>query len=167
MQERKPLTRSELEIIIKKRAAIWITTLAALLAVSTMFGNSNSSKVMGNTIASNNQWAWYQAKNVRNVIYSTTADTATDKKVAAHYRAEAKRMRDDMEAIAVKAKALEADRDKAASRSPYYTFAGMALQLGIVLSTAAILAVALPLFWASLASGSVGVVLFLFVQFGV
>lgn len=167
MQERKPLTRSELEIIIKKRAAIWITVLAALLAINTMYGNSNSSKVMGNTIASNNQWSWYQAKNVRNVIYATTADVTTDKKLAAHYRAESQRMRADMEDIAGKAKALEAERNNAASRSGYFTFAGMALQLGIVLSTAAILAVALPLFWASMAAGSVGVVLFLFVQLGV
>lgn len=166
MQERKPLTRSELEIIIKKRAAIWITVLAALLAVNTMYGSSNSSKVMGNTIAANNQWAWYQAKNVRAGIYQTTADTTTGK-VADKYTTEAKRMRDDMADISAKAKALEADRDKASSRSPYFTFAGMALQLGIVLSTAAILAVAMPLFWTSLAAGSVGVLLFLFVQLGV
>ncbi|CAB4122811.1 Protein of unknown function DUF4337 [uncultured Caudovirales phage] len=167
MSEVKPLTRSELEIIIKKRAAIWITVLAALLAVNTMFGGSNSSKVMGNTIASNNQWAWYQAKNVRSVIYATTADTATDKRVSAAYQIEAKRMRADMDEIAAKAKALEAERDQASRRSPYYTYAGMALQLGIVLSTAAILAVAMPLFWTSLAAGSVGVALFLIVQLGV
>lgn len=167
MSETKPLTRSELEIIIKKRAAIWITVLAALLAVNTMFGGSNSSKVMGNTIAANNQWAWYQAKNVRNAIYSTTADTTTDKKLAAHYRAEGQRMRMDMDDIAAKAKRIEAERDQASKRSPFYTYAGMALQLGIVLSTAAILAVAMPLFWASLGAGSMGVVLFAIVQLGV
>lgn len=161
------MTRSELEIVIKKRAAIVVTLFAALLAINTMIGGSNSSKVMSSTIAANNQWAWYQAKNVRAGLYATTADTTPDKKVAAHYRAEAERMKADMAEIMDKAKALEAARDKASSRSPFYTYAGAALQIGIVLSTAAILAVAMPLFWASVGAGSVGALLFLYVQYGV
>ena len=36
------------------------------------------------------------------------------------------------------------------------------LQIGIVLSTAAILAVAMPLFWASVITGAIGTGLFLF-----
>lgn len=161
------MTRSELEIIIKKRAAIWITVLAALLAINAMYGSSNSSKVMGNTIAANNQWAWYQAKNVRSVVYVTTADTTPDRKTSEHYREQAQRMKADMDEIAAKARALETERDAASKRSSFFTYAGMALQLGIVLSTAAILAVALPLFWASLAAGSIGVLLFTYVQLGV
>lgn len=167
MSEKKQLSRSELEIIIKKRAAIVVTLFAALLAINTMIGGSNSSKVMGNTIAANNQWAWYQAKNVRAGIYATTADTTTDKKVAEKYRAEAARMKADMDEIAAKAKTLEAERERASSRSPFFTYAGAALQIGIVLSTAAILAVAMPLFWASVGAGSVGVFLFAYVQLGV
>lgn len=162
--EKKTLSRSELEVIIKKRAAIVVTIFAALLAINTMIGGSNSSKVMSSVIAANNQWAWYQAKNVRAGIYATTADTTPDKKVADKYRAEAARMKLDMEDIAGKAKALEAEREKAAARSPFFTYAGAALQIGIVLSTAAILAVAMPLFWASVGAGSVGAALFLYVQ---
>ena len=167
MTEKKTLTRSELEIVIKKRAAIVVTVFAALLAINTMIGGSNSSKVMSNTIAANNQWAWYQAKNVRAGIYATTADTTADKKVADKYRAEAARMKADMEEIAAKAKTLETEREKASGRSPFFTYAGAALQIGIVLSTAAILAVAMPLFWASVAAGSIGAALFLYVQLGV
>lgn len=142
------MTRSELEIIIKRRAAITVTVFAALLAANTMLGNSNSSKVLTNTIQSNNMWAWYQAKNVRAVIYETAGkDTA------------AARMKSDMEEIMLKAQKLEADRDIAKSKSPYYTYAGAALQLGIVLSTAAILAVTMPLFWLSVGVGSLGALL--------
>lgn len=162
--EKKPLSRSELEIIIKKRAAIVVTIFAALLAINTMIGGSNSSKVMSSIIAANNQWAWYQAKNVRAGIYATTADSTPDKKVADKYRVEAARMKSDMDDIAAKAKAFEAERVKASARSPFFTYAGAALQIGIVLSTAAILAVAMPLFWASVGAGSVGAALFLYVQ---
>lgn len=153
-----------MEIVIKKRAAIWITVLASMLAINTWIGGSNSSKVMSGTIAANNQWAWYQAKNVRAGIYAATADTATNKDTAAHYRSEAARMKADMDEIATKAKAIEAERDHAASRSSFFTYAGMALQLGIVLSTAAILAVYMPLFWGSLGAGSVGILFFLIVN---
>lgn len=142
------MTRSELEIIIKRRAAITVTVFAALLAANTMFGNSNSSKVLTNTIQSNNMWAWYQAKNVRLAIYETSGkDTA------------AARMKSDMEEIMLKAQKLESDRDIAKAKSPYYTYAGAALQLGIVLSTAAILAVTMPLFWLSVGVGMFGAVL--------
>jgi uncharacterized SAM-dependent methyltransferase len=150
------MTRSELEIIIKKRAAITVTIFAALLAINTMIGNSNSSKVLTNTIASNNLWAWYQAKNVRSVVYDVAgrADAAA-------------RMKMDMEDIMEKAHALEEERDHAKKRSPYFTFAGSALQIGIVLSTAAILAVTMPMFWASVAVGSVGAALMAFALYGV
>lgn len=150
------MTRSELEILIKKRAAIVITTFAALLAVNGYFGGANSGRVLSNTIAANNQWAWYQAKNVRVAIYemgNRPMDVA--------------RMKADMEEIAGRAKALEAEREKAQQRGPYFTYAGIALQLGIVLSTAAILAVVMPLFWVSVATGSLGAGLFLYGFLGV
>jgi hypothetical protein len=144
------MTRSELEIAIKRRAAITVTIFAALLAINTMLGSSNSSKVLTNTIQSNNMWAWYQAKNVRSVIYETAgrADAAA-------------RMKMDMEDIMAKAHDLEEERDRAKDRSPYYTYAGTALQLGIVLSTAAILAVTMSLFWASVGVGTLGAALML------
>lgn len=160
------MTRSELEIIIKKRAAIVVTLFAALLAINTMLGNANSSKIMNNTIAANNQWSWYQAKNVRSVIYTAAAESCTNKNGCDNFRAEALRMKHDMEEIANKAKALEAERDVAKHKSAYFTFAGSLLQIGIVLSTAAILAVTMPLFWASVGTGLIGAGLFLFGLFG-
>ena len=150
------MTRSELEIIIKRRAAITVTVFAALLAVNTMLGNSNSSKVLTNTIQSNNMWAWYQAKNVRLVIYEVAGKETA-----------AARMKSDMEEIMIKAQTLESERDKAKIKGPYYTYAGTALQLGIVLSTAAILAVTMPLFWTSVAVGMIGAAFTLFAYYGV
>jgi hypothetical protein len=161
------MTRSELEIIIKRRAAITVTVFAALLAINTLIGGSNSSKILSNTIASNNVWAWYQAKNMRSVLYGVAADTADDKKLAQYYHTEVQRMRVDMQDLSSRAKALEDERDHAKTKSPFFTYAGSLLQIGIVLSTAAILAVAMPLFWASVAVGSVGTMLFFYGLLGV
>ncbi len=154
------LTRSEMEIIIKKRAAVLLIILAALVAINSFFKDSNSGRIMKDIIAANNQWAWYQAKNVRAAIYKTTADLVDDKKLAQHYHGEAQRMNADMEEIKARAVALETEQKQLSAKSPYYTYAAMLVQLGLVLSTAAILAVSMPLFYAAVAVGSSGVLLF-------
>ena len=145
------MTRSELEIIIKRRAAITVTAFAALLAINTMIGGSNSSRILTNTIAANNLWAWYQAKNVRSVIYDVAGKSA-----------EVARLKADMDELSQQARQLEAERDHAKARSGYFTYAGSALQIGIVLSTAAILAVTMALFYASIGAGAIGAGLFLY-----
>ena len=154
------MTRSEMEILIKKRAAVLLIILAALVAINSFFKDGNSGRIMKDIIAANNQWAWYQAKNVRAAIYKTTADLVDDKKLSQHYYSEAKRMNDDMDAIKGAALALEAEQKALSAKSPYYTYSAMLMQLGLVLSTAAILAVSMPLFYAAVAVGSSGVVLF-------
>lgn len=134
---------------IKALAAISISIFAALLAINTLVSGSNSGKVLTNTIQANNVWAWYQAKNIRGVIYETSGK-----------HGEAKRMEADKKDLAEKAKALEAERDVAKARSPWFTYAGSLLQIGIVLSTAAILAIAIQLYWASIAVGTLGALSF-------
>jgi hypothetical protein len=156
MSEVKPLSRSEREAQIKDKAGFVIVIFAAILAINTMIGGQNSSKVMNNTIAANNQWSWYQAKNVRGVLYETAAAQATDPAVRAKFEAEKDRMEADKKEIAEKAKALEAERAVARERSPWFTWGGSVLQIAIVLLTASILAVSMPMFWISLVVGSVG-----------
>jgi len=143
-------SRSEREAYVKAWAAITISIFALLLAVNGYYGGSNSSRVLGKTIEANNLWAWYQAKNIRSVIYEEAgkADKAAKQKA-------------DMEEISAKAKAAEADREIAKTRSPWFSYAGMALQLAIVLSSAAILAVMMPMLYASVVVGAGGAVLLL------
>ena len=158
-EEKKPLSRSEREAQIKDRAGFVIVVLAAMLAISTMIGGQNSSKIMNNTIAANNQWAWYQAKNMRQVLYETAAVESKIPENQQKFNAEAARMKADKEEIMTRARALEEERDVARQRSPWFTWAGSVLQIGIVLLTASILAVSMPMFWISIVVGSVGSVL--------
>lgn len=139
------MSRSEREAYVKQWAAITISIFALILAVNGMFGGSNSSKVLNNTIQANNYWAWYQAKNVRATIYETSGASEKEAK-----------QRADMEEISEKAWAAEAARDLAKTRSPWFSYAGMALQLSIVLSSAAILAVMVQLLWVSVLVGGLG-----------
>lgn len=156
MSEVKPLSRSEREAKIKDKAGFVIVFLAAILAINTMIGGQNSSKVQNNTISANNQWAWYQAKNVRQVLYETAGMQATNPDVKAKFEAEAARMEADKKEIMEKAKKLEAERDVARQKSPWFTWGGSILQIAIVLLTASILAVSMPMFYISVVVGAVG-----------
>ena len=153
-----PGSRSEREAKIKDKAGLVINVFALLLALNAWYGGKLSSTVLNNTIAANNQWSWYQAKNVRSVLYETAALEAkpvNQQKLLA----ERDRMEADKKEIAAKATKLEKERDEAKLRSPWIGYASTAYQLAIVLLSASILAVSMPLFWGSFVVAGIGVLL--------
>ena len=162
----KQLSRSEREAQIKDKAGWLITVLAALLAINTLMGGSNSSKVLNNTIDANNTWAFYQAKSIKQTLAEMALDDANrandTKKVNAleakidRYENEPKEGKKDLMA---KARKLEEERSVAKARSPWYTYAGSLFQIAIVLLTASILAVNMRLYWASIGVGAVAMFL--------
>lgn len=168
MAEVKPLSRSEREALIKDKAGWVITVLAALLAINTLMGGSNSSKVLNNTIDANNTWAFYQAKSIKQTLAEQSYEDAVrnkDTKKAEAYKSKIERYESDPKTgegkkeLMEKARKLEADRAVAKSRSPWYTYAGSLFQIAIVLLTASILAVNNRLYIASIAVGTLGALL--------
>jgi len=165
MSETKPLSRSEREAQIKDKAGWVITVLAALLAINTLFGGSNSSKILNNTIDANNTWAFYQAKSIKQTLAEMALDDAVrakDTKKAELLKAKIDRYdnepREGKRDLMARARSLEADRAVAKNRSPWYTYAGSLLQIAIVLLTASILAVNRRMYHASIAVGAVGAI---------
>ena len=166
--EAKPLSRSEREALIKDKAGWVIVVFAALLAINTYMGGSNSSRVLNNTIEANNTWAFYQAKSIKGTLAEMALDDAVDKKDTkkiealekkiARYESEPATGEGKKELLA-KARALEAERSVAKQRSPWYTYAGSLLQIAIVFLTASILAVKNSLFKTSLGVGAFAIVL--------
>jgi type IV secretory pathway VirB10-like protein len=161
----KTLSRSEREALVKDKAGWVITVLAALLAVNTLLSGSNSSKILNNTIEANNTWAFYQAKSIKQTLAEMALDNTKDPKKTETLTAKINRYESDpatgegKKELMAKARKLEEERAVARQRSPYYTYAGSILQISIVLLTAAILAVSMPLFWGSIAVGSFGALL--------
>ena len=167
-EEKKPLSRSEREARIKDKAGWVITVIAALLAVNTYIASGNSSKVLNNTIKANDTWAFYQAKSIKQTLAEQSYDDAIERKQfekAEKLKAKIERYESEpatgegKKELMVKARALEAERDSVRKSGPWMTFSGMAYQLGIVLLTASILAVSVPLFWGSIAVSGVGALL--------
>lgn len=154
-----PGSRSEREAKIKDKAGLVINVFALLLALNAWYGGKLSSTVMNNTISANNAWAHYQAKNGRGVSYEIASLTVGDRALKEKFIAEKIRMDEDKKEIAERARVLEAERDEAKKRSPWIGYASTAYQLAIVLLSASILAVSMPLFWGSFVVAGIGVFL--------
>lgn len=165
MSEAKPLSRSEREAKIKDKAGWVITVLAALLAVNTYISNGFSSSILQNTIKANDTWNFYQAKSIKQSIAEGQLEEAKDPKRRAELQAKIDRYESDpakgegKKELMAKARALEDARDEAKKHTPWLTFAGTAFQLSIVLLSASILAVSMPMFWGSVGVGTIGSVL--------
>ena len=165
MTDVKTLSRSEREAQIKDKAGWTITVIAALLAVNTYIANGFSSSVLTNTIKANDTWNFYQAKSIKQSIAEGQLEDAKDPKRREQLQAKIERYESDPKTgegkkeLMVKARELEAERDNAKKHGPWLTFAGSSLQLSIVLLSAAILAVSMGMFWASLGVGAIGALL--------
>ena len=166
--EAKPLSRSEREALIKDKAGWVIVVFAALLAINTYMGGSNSSKVLNNTIDANNTWAFYQAKSIKQTLAEQSLDDAIVRKdttKAEKLKAKIDRYESDPKTgegkteLMAKARKLEDERSVAKLRSPWYTFAGSLFQIAIVLLSASILSVNNRLYTASLYVGGAAIVL--------
>ena len=161
-------SRSEREAKLKDKAGMVISVFALLLAVNSWYGGTLSSKVLNNTISSNNVWAFYQAKSIKQTLAEQSLDDATYRKDAekmAKLQAKIDRYESDPKTgegkveLMAKAKQLEADRDEAKKRSPWIGYASTMYQLSIVVLSASILAVSMSMFWGSFLVAGLGVLL--------
>ena len=133
--------------------AILVSILAAVLALSEIGGKAAQNAYLTHHVALSNDWAFYQAKNLRSVVRDSEADllaslpNAADPAIQARIK-ESKdystHMRDDpeggegMKQLAAKARAEEADRDVAQERYHNYEYAVGALEIAIVLASVSI-----------------------------
>ena len=161
-----PGSRSEREAKIKDKAGLVINVFALLLAVNTWYGGKLGSTVLNNTIAANDTYAFYQAKALKKTLAENELYAATksgDKARAADMAAKVDRYQNEpkegMTDLLKKAKSLEEARDEAKLRSPWIGYANTAYQLAIVLLSASILAVSMPLFWGSFVVAGIGILL--------
>lgn len=152
-------SRSEREARIKDKAGMVISVFALFLAVNSWYGGKLSGTILTNTLGANNAWSYYQAKNGRGVSYEIAAKTTSDPVLKKEFAAEQKRMEEDKKEIMVKAREMERLRDEAKKGSPWIGYASTAYQLAIVVLSASILAVSMPMFWASFVVSGIGLLL--------
>ena len=165
-----------------KRIALVISVLALFLAFSETLGKSAQTSALNFQIEASNLWNFFQAKNIRRtatIVATESAKieiaTATDParkdaltkqvdewtKTAARYRSEPEAAGGKGEGtveLARRAKEMEHDRDIALNKYHYFEFASAALQIGIVLCSAAVITGIILLVYIASGLGVLGLV---------
>lgn len=158
-----------------KRIGILIAILAGLLAFTEAAGSNAASDTLRGTVELSNTWAFFQAKTIRmttlraqaqalevqSVGLEAGAKLEAIKKTIAEWRATADRYDSEPETgegrkeLSAKAKEIEVARDHAAAANSTFDLASAALQLGILLASAAVVT---SLLWLAYLGGGLGVI---------
>jgi len=152
-----------------KKIALLIAVLALFLAFSETLGKSAQTAAITYNVATNDLWAFFQAKTIRMTVLRTAAeqvqieaDRTTDadakarllkaidgwKKTAARYNDEPA-TNEGRKQLAERAKEAEEKRELALARYHQYEFASAAFQIGIVLASAEVITSMVALGWLS------------------
>ena len=152
-----------------KKIALLIAVLALFLAFSETLGKSAQTAAITHNVASNDLWAFYQAKHIRGTILRTAAeqmqleaDRTTDPAVKAqltktvdNWKKTADRYDDDPKGnegrkqLAERAKESEEKRELSMARYHHYELASALFQIGIVLASAQVITGMVVLGWFS------------------
>ena len=161
----------------KQRAAITIAILAMLLAITGLGGSNAAKEAINNNIHASNLYAFYQAKNMRQMSLVLAADEfelawlndpaipeatkqtmrgkiADYKKTIARYESEPETNEGKKELLA-QARTHVLARDHALKQDPYFDYAEALLQIGIVLISVAIVA---NVAWLAFIGGGLGII---------
>jgi len=137
--------------------------IAALLAVVSVLGQHfQADRLLAQQQASD-QWAYYQAKDIRRYIAQTATDTLgvvkADRGAVDKYVEDSKKYKQQGAEIQEKARDFEKERDLNGKKAVRFHLAEVFLEVAIVLSSLAILTKRSPLFYGGALSAAVGVVI--------
>ncbi len=148
--------------------SLTMAVLAVMVAVATLVGHRAHTEEVVLQAKASDQWAFYQAKNIRRhtdelftdlTSVQASTNTAALAKLDEKYSQEAARYKDDMKEIEDKAHELEAEVALERNRADRFDLAEVFLEIGLVITSITLLS-GRRLFWGlGLALGAVGVVL--------
>lgn len=145
-----------------------MAVLAVLVATVSLLGHRTSTEevILQNKVT--DQWAYYQAKNIRRHTDELFADltsvvAARDAEAAAKlqekYRAEAERYRDEQKELDAKARELEQETELAHRKTDRFDLGEVFLEIALVITSITLLS-GRRLFWhLGLLMGSAGILL--------
>ena len=153
-----------------KKIALLIAVLALVLAFSETLGKAAQTSALSLNIEASNLWAFFQAKTIRQTVLRTAAEqssltTPNDeaKKQIEAWRKTAQRYQTEPETgegrdeLMARAKDAEKKRDRAMAAYHQYELASAAVQIAIVLASAAIVTGAMALAWIGAGLGVLGI----------
>jgi hypothetical protein len=148
--------------------SVTMAILAVLVAVVTLLGHRAHTEEVVLQAKSSDQWAYYQAKNIRRhedeiftdlTSVQPTSDAAALAKQREKYSGEAARYKDEQKEIEDKAREMEAEVAHERNRADRFDLAEVFLEVGLVITSITLLS-GRRIFWAlGIAIGVVGIVM--------
>jgi Domain of unknown function (DUF4337) len=134
--------------------------IAASLAIVSVLGQHfNTEKLLSQQRASD-QWAYYQAKDIRRYLAQSMGDmlkaAKADQPTVSKYAADSDRYKKQTTDIENEARDFEKERDKMGRQADFFHFGEVFLELAIVLSSLSILTKRRPLFVGAVVSALAG-----------
>jgi len=170
----------ELEEIKEKkftrRVALVTAMFAVMLAITSLGGNNAMKEMLLAAQEASNQWAYYQAKVIREHLYRSQKASLEiqflEKKDAMKPEArtqfetllkkvgeEESRYAAEKKDVEQEARRHEHEREINRSKDPYFDYAEVLLQIAIVMATISIIASSRPIFYFALVSAGLGTIL--------
>ena len=128
--------------------SVTMAILAVLVAVASLLGHRSHTEEVVLQAKSSDQWAYYQAKNIRRhsdeffvdlTSVQSTTDPAALAKLRDKYVAEASRYKDEQKEIEDKARELEAEVATEMKRADRFDLAEVFLEIGLVITSITLL----------------------------
>ena len=159
-----------------RRVALVTAMFAVALAITSLGGSNAMKEMLLAQQQSSDQWAFYQAKVIREHIYRgqkmrleldllATGDSLKPEtrqqmeEMLKKLSAEEERYRDEKKDIEQEAKKLERERDVNRAKDPYFDYAEVLLQISIVMASISILATSPKMFYFALGTAILGTLL--------
>jgi len=159
-----------------RRVALVTALYAVMLAIAALGGNHAMKEMLLAQQKASDQWAYYQAKVIREHQYrgqklrleADLVERGDAMKPAARekiedlskkFGEEEKRYNTEKKDIEAEAKKLEHERDLYQTKDPYFLYAEALLQIAIVMASVSILSRAMPIFLFSLVLAVAGALL--------
>ncbi len=159
-----------------RRVALTTAIYAVLLAVTSLGGNNAMKEMLLASQQSSDQWAFYQAKVIREHLYrnqkmrveidlierSDRVKPEVNQKLEALLKKlteEEARYNNEKKEIEGEAKKLEHERDVNRARDPYFDYAEVLFQIAIVMASVSILSASRTVFSFSMVSALLGAIL--------
>lgn len=148
--------------------SVTMAVLAVLVAVASLLGHRAHTEEVVLQARSSDQWAYYQAKNIRrhtNELFTDltavepTTDPAALAKLRDKYAEDAARYKDDQNDLEAEARKLEAEVATERNRADRFDLAEVFLEVGLVITSITLLS-GRKLYWsAGVVLGAIGVIL--------
>jgi hypothetical protein len=148
--------------------SVTMAILAVVVAVVTLLGHRAHTEEVVLQAKSSDQWAYYQAKNIRrheDEIFSdltsveATTDAAALGKLREKYSGEAARYKDEQKEIEDKAREMEAEVATERNRADRFDLAEVFLEVGLVITSITLLSGRRIFWWLGILLGVVGIVI--------